>query len=447
MQIGRLGRAAAPPVLPATALFAAAVIAAVDAGAQNGDYLYADCHIHLLNFLQGGEFHNDDGALPGSETGELSHQRYATLPAGERWRRIVHVLEEMDRGRIERAIVCGLPVAKKWSVNEPYLRPDGPLDDDANVSLARDTDFAIAAAVHELQQRAEGDAQRLQRLNRVAPFLCGIDPTDLGSVDTVVARIKEFPGVWQGVGEIFLRHDDVTALSLGERPRANHPAVKRIARFAGNHHLPVLIHHNLAPMSRPGSTRPPWYLDELVELFNYCRGDAAEGRTATIFIWAHAGISRRVYVDHVPYWIDQVLAAHGDHVYIDLSWLVLDNYILEDPEAWTQLVERYPERFMLGSDVVGGASRSAQALHEYDEWLETLTPRTRELVARGNLVALLDDMAAKRRSAKLVEPSTADAPPNAGIVLPADYEFPEYAEMPRPGDEASFVRSRLDAAK
>ncbi|MCW5551267.1 MAG: hypothetical protein KIS67_03770, partial [Verrucomicrobiae bacterium] len=54
--------------------------------------------------------------------------------------------------------------------------------------------------------------------------------------------------------------------------------------------------------ANPGAPESPLYLDELVELFDYCRPPHAE--ETTNFIWCHAGISRRVVVENLPHWID-----------------------------------------------------------------------------------------------------------------------------------------------
>ncbi|MCA9261943.1 MAG: hypothetical protein KDA61_22150 [Planctomycetales bacterium] len=399
---------------------------------------YADCHLHLLNFLQGGEFYNHDQAFPGSEWGELEHQRYATLPAGERWRRISGLLRNMKRQKIDRAIVFGMPIIKKWSLNDTYERPDGYLDNESHVVLARDTDLVLASAVEDYRQNHDADDGDLERLATIAPFMCGFDPTDLGAVDLAVQRIQEYPGVWQGIGEVFLRHDDVTHLQLGERPRANHPAMLRVARFAGQFDLPVSIHQNIAPVSRPGIERPPVYLDELVDLFEYCQEDVASGRKATTFIWCHAGASRRVNVERLPYWIGEVLAAHGDHVYIDLSWVIWDNYIRHDVESWRNLIERYPRRFMLGSDVVGSGTKSREELSDFEPLLRVLKSETGRLVAHDNLCNLLDEMTKRRRAAGN---SRADM---AGVALSPAYRYPEYADMPRRRDDESFVRSRSE---
>jgi len=414
-----------------------AAMAAENDAKQADEWSYSDCHIHLLNFLQQGEFDNRDNRFPASKLGAVERQRYLTLPDGERWRRISALLRHMRETDVEYAMICGMPVLKKWSEIDNYERPDGYLDNESHVVLARDTDLAIGAAVLDYREKYRNDEEKLRELDRVSPFLCGIDPTDLGAVDLVVERIKEFPGVWQGIGEVMSRHDDLTNLSLGERPRSNHPALLRVCKFAGENYLPVSIHHNIAPVSRPGVARPPAYLDELVDLFRCCHEEPGSQRHSTVFVWCHAGASRRVHVENLPYWIGEVLSAFDDHVYIDLSWVVLDEYIREDFETWVELIEKHPTRFMLGSDVVGGASNIGEKLREYRPLLKKLSPKTRPLVAQDNFRNLMKRMAELRRTANL------SSPEGDGIVLPLDYAFPEYAHMRRLRDDESFVRSRL----
>ena len=59
-------------------------------------------------------------------------------------------------------------------------------------------------------RRVHGAAAQLERL---FPFVSGFDGTDLGAVDMIVKRIKEFPGVFKGIGEVMSRHDDLTHLA------------------------------------------------------------------------------------------------------------------------------------------------------------------------------------------------------------------------------------------
>lgn len=400
---------------------------------------YADCHVHLLDFLQNGEFLNEDGKFPGGRYGARDETgRFVSLPYGERGRRIEALLESMDQARVDHALVSGMPFLKKWSQNEPFRRPRYYLDSPSRVNPARDTDISIAASIVDYQRAHADDPDKLARLDGIHPSLCGFDTTDLGAVDLLIKRIKEYPGVWECIGEVMSRHDDLTNLTTGERPRANHPSLARVCRFAGEHHLPVSIHHNIAPISRnEREIKPPYYLNEFIALMDYCRAGNHGCETSTIFIWCHSGISRRLEVENLDFWIEEVLKQYGDQLYIDLSWVVLDDYVLPNLADWVALIERYPDRFMIGSDVVGTVSRMDATLRPYDKLLAALSPKTRPLVARDNFVNLLTEMAGKREQAGLGK---------KGIVLPPDYEFSEKAHVRPDFKKSTFMEVRLDRA-
>ena len=213
----------------------------------------------------------------------------------------------------------------------------------------------------------------------------------------------------------------------------------RVSRFAGKHFLPVSIHHNIAPISRdPKEVKAPLYLDELVDLFRYCRWKEGETDYTTKFIWCHAGISRRVTVADLPYWIEEVLKESRDQVYIDLSWVVLENYIHKDLDRWVELIKKYPTQFMIGSDAIGQASKIKQELSRYDRLLSRLPRKARIRVAHNNFADLMQEMAEKRAEADLGE---------GGLILDFDYEFPEYAHTGRLEDSVSFTRSRHPTGK
>lgn len=432
------------PLISAALLGGVAVIlhAAGDGGENGGKRpveRYADCHVHLLDFLQNGEFQNADGKFPGGPYGAREQTgRFVSLPFGERGRRIEALLESMDHARVEHSLVCGMPFLKKWSQNEPFRRPRYYLDSPSRVIQARDTDIAVAAAIFDYKRKFADDPSKLARLEAVHPSLCGFDATDLGAVDLIIKRIKEFPGVWECIGEVMSRHDDLTNLTTGERPRANHPALARVCRFAGEHHLPVSIHHNIAPISRhEREVKPPSYLNEFVELIDYCRAGKHGCTESTIFIWCHSGISRRIEVDNLPFWVDELLKSYGDQLYIDLSWVVLDDYVLPDLPAWVELITRYPDRFMIGSDVVGTISRMDATLRPYDTLLAALPEEVRPKVAHDNFANLFAGMAAKRKAAGLGE---------KGIVLPPGYEFSERAHVRPDFTRTSFMEVRLERA-
>ena len=359
--------------------------APVPAGATAQVPLTADSHLHILDFLQNGEYLVD---------GRLVYSSPAnTPPAGERGRRIEAVLWAMDQANVSHAIISGMPFLKKWAAGDPF-RPTYYLDSSSRVVRARDTDYVLALAIEDYR-RAHGAAAQLERL---FPLVSGFDGTDLGAVDMIVKRIKEFPGVFKGIGEVMSRHDDLTNLTTGERPQADHPALFRIFDFAGRFGLPVSIHHNIAAISPQGEPRDPDYLPELLRAFDEFPD--------TTFIWCHAGISRRIVVDSLPAVLASVLATRRNHVYIDLSWVVYEDYVLEDLGAWTELIEQYPDNFMIGSDAVGRYEGYEDMIRKYDRLLSGLTAGAAEKVARDNLLRIM---------------------PEDGITLDPGYVYPEEA--------------------
>ena len=115
---------------------------------------YADCHVHLLDFLQNGEFMNADKKFPGGVFGEQDDTgRFVSLPFGERGRRIEALLESMDEAQVHNALVCGMPFIKKWSQNEPFQRPRYYLDSPSRVKRARDTDVWVGSAMRDCKMK------------------------------------------------------------------------------------------------------------------------------------------------------------------------------------------------------------------------------------------------------------------------------------------------------
>ena len=362
----------------------------------------ADAHLHLLDFLQ-----NSGYLLNGKEIPPTAAH---TLPISKSHLRLELLLAKMDDANISHAMVSGLPFVKKWSEDDPY-RSKYYLDSSSRVIRARDTDYVIALAFRSFQM---ADPERYKReFPRLFPFICGFNETDLGAVDMIAKRIIEFPGLWKGIGEIMSRHDDLTNLSTGERPRANHPALFRVFDFAGIHGLPVSIHHNIAPVSPGKKDRQMRYLDELL--------DAFDEFPQTTFIWAHAGISRRIVVDKLTEILDQqVLTHHHNHVLLDLSWVVYEDYLLarddeghvirdEDGDEiirqeWLDLIHKFPDNFLLGSDKVGDFRTYKEEIRKFNPLLRQLKSGVRERVSSLNWLRIV---------------------PKKGITLDPSYKYPE----------------------
>ena len=378
---------------------------------------YGDCHFHLLDFLQNGEFDNRDGAFPCNASGLMKDGRYFQLPYGERHRRLTGLIDVTDKHNIADVVVCGMPFVKKWAEDDFFLRPKYYLDSSSRVKAARDTDLQVAAAFMDYKRRFAGDKTQLDKLTRLHPFVCGLDTTDQGAVDLAIKRIREYPGVWEGLGELMSRHDDLTNLTTGERPRANHPSFIRLFKFAGRVSLPVSIHHNVAPISRNESElKQPLYLDEFLALLKNTIHDEANAANRPKVIWCHAGISRRIVVENYRQTLERILDDYHENLYLDLSWVVLGSYVYKNLDEWVALIQKYPDNFLIGSDSVGKYSGIPMELKKYQALLSALPAETWSKVAYKNLASILDKSEAERNRKRFGK---------GGITLPHEFSLPE----------------------
>jgi hypothetical protein len=119
--------------------------------------------------------------------------------------------------------------------------------------------------------------------------------------------------------------------------------------------------------------------------------NALKRHRRTRFIWCHAGISRRIEVPTLTQELRRLLSTY-EQLWIDLSWVVLDDYVAPDGKpapAWIELVEEFPDRFMIGSDTVGHFTGLPATIQRYHVFLEALEPETRAKVARDNFLSVL----------------------------------------------------------
>lgn len=312
--------------------------------AQARDYRYSDAHLHYVDFFQETE----------------------GMPA---------LLKAMDAAGVEQSMISGIAVAKKWHEDEPK-RPRYYAGDDADAYWYSATDLYVAAALQKLPA---------QQRRRFHPFLTGFNPVDKNAVNHIERMLDLYPGLWQGIGEVFTRHDDLTALTSGDTPRANNEAMTRIYHLAAERDLPVLLHSNITSKRE----RNPLYLAEIEE--------PLRNHPHTRFIWAHAGSSLEIHrhqeqMDFLLPVLTRLLEDYPN-LYVDLSWSVLKPYLL-DPQGvprqeWVALVERFPQRFVLGSDLVGQFDSLGEQMHGFDPFLDALPAAVAEQVSRTNFVNLL----------------------------------------------------------
>jgi len=305
---------------------------------------YVDGHLHYVDFFQESE----------------------GMPA---------LLSAMDQGKISHAAIMGIPVAKKWHEDEPQ-KPRYYAGDDADLYWYSATDFYLREAIQQLKPEQQ---------QRFLPFLSGFNSSDKNAAAHIRRTLDMHPDFWQGIGEVFTRHDDVTALMQGSTPRANNEAMLKVYRVAAEYDLPVLLHSNITSKRE----RNPLYLEELEE--------ALSKNTDVRFIWAHAGTSMELHrhqdeLDFLLPLVERLLNEH-DNLYIDLSWTLLEPYLVDtkgkpNPE-WLALFEAHPTRFVLGSDVVGRFNNLGKIIQGFDPVLDALPADVAQAIAVDNFLALI----------------------------------------------------------
>jgi len=311
------------------------------------DIKVIDMHLHFVDFMQ-----NTDG--------------YGKL------------LESMQCGNISKNIVFGLPVKKKWEFFEPR-EPHYYLGDNSRCTYYNATDEAVASGYLELDKKQK---------KKIAPTLCGFDPTDMACIDYLEMMFEKY-SFWRGIGELLLRHDDLTNLTIGEIARANHPALNKVYEFCATKKIPVCLHQNSTSVasSLSSSYKNDYeYLHEITE--------SLERFQDTTFVWAHCGVSRRVEHPNYHEMVNGLLNMYHN-LHVDLSWVVYDTTVCE-PEIlaregkyqpkpeWMDLIEEHQDRIMIGSDLCGHFDSHGKTMARYNSLLKRLSTKAAKKIASGN---------------------------------------------------------------
>lgn len=279
------------------------------------------------------------------------------------------LVEKMDECNVSQAVIFGMGMAKQWD-EHTLQKPTYYLTNDSRCYYFSATDYMMM--LDYIQQ-----PEHIQK--RFFPFICGINPNDRMSAEYLRSLLERFKGKIRGIGEIMSRHDDLTALTYGEPPHADHPAYTDILKLAVEYDIPVLIHHNISAVSNPD----PIYLDEMCRLLDSC----PEAKV----IWAHVGISRRIDIKGLTDIVDRVLNKYPN-LYFDISWIVYEEYIEKDFEGWISLFEKHPTRFMIGSDIVGKWDNYTKEIRKYYPMLDAIKDKKLvENLCYRNILTLLGE--------------------------------------------------------
>jgi predicted TIM-barrel fold metal-dependent hydrolase len=231
-------------------------------------------------------------------------------------------------------------------------------------------------------------------------MITGFNPADMYAVDHIRRVLETFPGVFVGIGEFTIHKEFVSAKVAGEVPSLTDPALDRIFDFAAEAGLVVLIHNDMdVPFGKPGHEAA--YFEQMSALLRR--------HPSTTVIWAHVGLGRVVHPvyagsassaaerspDHVAI-VEQLL---GDpelpNLHFDISWDEVAKYLVATPESVARaaaIINRYPDRFLFGTDNVAPASADAHfaIYRQYAPLWAALTPDASRLVRLGNYERLFD---------------------------------------------------------
>lgn len=296
-----------------------------------------------------------------------SHLHYYTFIA--RTDGFEELISQMDAAGVERAVLFGTGVVKLWDEYDE-TQPTYYMDTQSDVYYFSATDYMF---LEELED------QPADVKERIIPFVCGINPTDKTSAEYLRKVIELYPETVQGIGEILLKHDDLTGFTLGDLPRADSEAMYAIYDLAAEEGLPVLLHSNIA-MS----------YDKNLTFIKEMQNALAHNRDTKI-IWAHVGISRRVDVDNLT-GTAATLLAENDNLYFDLSWVVYDDYISKDDASlaeWAALIEKYPDRFMIGTDLIGRFGNYNASISRYGPLVDLLSEDAARKLCSENILSLV----------------------------------------------------------
>jgi Amidohydrolase len=331
----------------------------LDAQGQGAANEFNDSHFHLTNYIQQGISVRDFLGIMGT--------------------------------RVGRSTLFGIPLQQQWSyANSGNFAPTYYLHSDAPLYYYSFTDAYIASLYKALTPAEQA---------RFDPMITGFNPADMYGVDHIRRVLQTFPGVFTGIGEFSIHKEFVSAKISGETASLTNPALDRVLDFAAEVGLVAIIHNDIdMPFARQDAE--PVYLTQMKALL--------ARHPKTTIIWAHIGLGRVVHPVQVsaeaaernPAQVEIVESMLTDpalkHVSFDISWDEVAKYAVATPqsiERVTTVLNRYPERFLFGTDTVAPAG-PAPYFAVFDMWTPVwrqLTPQASLSVRKGNYERIFDE--------------------------------------------------------
>jgi len=295
---------------------------------------------------------------------------------------------QMMGNKVGRVAIFGIPLQQQWSYRVDGDRaPTYYLHSDAPLYFYSFTDAWIAMAYKSLPKEQQA---------RFDPMITGFNPTDMYAADHIRRVLQTFPGVFSGIGEFTVHKEFVAAKIPGAVASFDDPALDRILDFTAETGLVVLIHNDFdIPFAKEGVE--PAYLNEMKAFL--------KKHSNSNIIWAHMGLGRTVRPS-THYWeqMEEILRDPAfRHVYFDISWTEAAKYLVATPETTkmvADLIERYPDRFLFGTDSAAPKDTSDyfKVYNQYDPLWKLLSERTLRKIRLANYERIFDEARIKVRS-------------------------------------------------
>ena len=298
----------------------------------------------------------------------------------------IHAFLKIMGNRVGRVALFGIPLQQMWDKNNSGdYAPTYYLQSDAPLYYYSFVDAAIAMAYRSLTP-----AERA----RFDPMITGFNPADMYAADHIRRVLLTFPGVFTGIGEFTIHKEFVSAKIPGKTASLLDPALDRILDFTAETGLVSILHNDIdMPFPKPG--QEPWIVPQFRDLL--------QRHPNSVVIWAHAGVGRivRPLKEHLP--LMERALAQLKNFFVDLSWTELAKYTVETPEstaAMADLINRYPDRFLFGTDEVAPADQQSylKIVDMYQPLFARLTPDAKQKLLKGNYERLFDEARRKVRA-------------------------------------------------
>jgi amidohydrolase family protein len=314
-----------------------------------------DVHFHLTNYIQKGTPIKDFLQIMGNKVG--------------------------------RVALFGIPLQQQWAYNVTGdFAPRYYLDTDAPLYYYSFTDAMIAMAYASLNA---------DQKKRFEPMITGFNPTDMWATDHIRRVLLTFPNTFTGIGEFTIHKEFVSSKIAGGVASLKDHALDSIYDFAAESGLVVLMHSDINNPFPKSYTRN--YLSDMRDLFRR--------HPKTTIIWAHCGLGRIVtpITDQVKFLEDMLDDPSLSHVNFDISWDEVAKYFIQSPKATelaAAMINKYPDRFLLGSDEVAPTTQAAylKVYNMYAPLWKLLTAEASEKVRKKNFDRIFDAAKVKVRA-------------------------------------------------